>query len=65
LRETLEKEGGTIPDQRKNPKMRYVFEWLTVLYVGSKVEKVLNLRLIHRKILSLMAVNMRGYMVPG
>jgi len=61
LREALEKENETIPDQRKKqtkkPTMRrvfQVFEGITVLYRGSKMVAVLNLRPIHGKILALL-----------
>lgn len=61
LREALEKEDETIPDQRnkptKKPTMRrvfQVFEGITVLYRGSEMVKVLNLRPIHGKILALL-----------
>jgi transposase len=61
LREALEETGETIPDQRKKPTKRptirrvfQVFEGITVLYIGSKIVKVLNLKPIHAKILSLL-----------
>jgi transposase len=61
LRETLEREDETIPDQRKKPTKKptirrvfQVFEGITVLYIGSKMVKVLNLKPIHAKILSLL-----------
>jgi transposase len=61
LREALEKESETIPDQRrkptKKPTMRrvfQVFEGITVLYRGSEMVKVMNLRPIHLKVLSLL-----------
>jgi transposase len=59
LREALEKENETIPDQRKKPTRRPrirrvfpVFEGITILYIGSKPLKVLNLKPIHAKILA-------------
>ncbi|MDI6886928.1 MAG: IS1634 family transposase, partial [archaeon] len=49
LRETLEREDETIPDQRKKPTKKptmkrvfQVFEGITVLYMGSEMVKVLN-----------------------
>ena len=61
LREALEKENETIPDQRnkptKKPTMRrvfQVFEGITVLYRGSEMVKILNLKPIHGKILALL-----------
>jgi transposase len=61
LREALEKESETIPDQKnkptKKPTMRrvfQVFEGITVLYRGSETVKVMNLRPIHLKVLSLL-----------
>jgi transposase len=61
LREALEKEGETIPDQRKKPTKKptmrrvfQVFEGITVLYIGSEMVKVVNLRPIHAKILRLL-----------
>ena len=61
LREALEKEDETIPDQRKKPTKKptmrrvfQIFEGITVLYIGSKMVKVLNLRPIHAKILRLL-----------
>lgn len=57
LREALERENETIPDQRKKPTMRrvfQVFEGITVLYIGSEMVNVLNLRPIHAKILRLL-----------
>jgi transposase len=61
LREALEKEDETIPDQRKKPTKKptmrrvfQVFEGITVLYTGSEMVKVLNLRPIHVKILRLL-----------
>ena len=61
LREALEKEGETIPDQRNKPTKKptvrrvfQVFEGITVLYKGSKMVAVLNLRPIHGKILALL-----------
>ena len=60
-KETLEKVGGTIPDQKgkptKNPTIRrvfQVFEGITVLYRGSEMVKVLNMKPIHLNILSLL-----------
>ena len=61
LREALEETGETIPDQRKKPTKRptirrvfQVFEGITVLYICSKMVKVLNLKPIHAKIISLL-----------
>ena len=61
LRDALEHANETIPDQRKKqtrkPTMRrvfQVFEGITVLYRGSKVVKVLNIRPIHKKILAVL-----------
>jgi transposase len=61
LREALEREDETIPDQRKKPTKRptirrvfQVFEGITILYIGSKMVKVMNLKPIHAKILSLL-----------
>ncbi len=61
LREALEKGNETIPDQKKKqtkkPTMRrvfQVFEGITVLYRGSKMVAILNLRPIHGKILALL-----------
>ena len=61
LREALEKVGGTIPDQKgkptKKPTIRrvfQVFEGITVLYRGSEMVKVLNMKPIHLNILSLL-----------
>lgn len=61
LREALEKTGETIPDQRKKQTKRptirrvfQVFEGITVLYMGSEMVKVMNLKPIHAKILSLL-----------
>ena len=61
LREALEREDETISDQRKKPTMRptmrrvfQVFEGITVLYKGSEMVEVLNLRPIHAKILRLL-----------
>jgi transposase len=61
LRETLEREDETIPDQRKKPTKKptmrrvfQVFDGITVLYKDSKMVAVLNLRPIHGKILSLL-----------
>ena len=57
MREALEKENETIPDQRKKPTTRrffQVFEGITVFYMGSEMVKVLNLRPIHGKILALL-----------
>jgi transposase len=62
LREALEKVGGTIPDQKgkptKKPTIRRVFQVfvvITALYKGSEMVKVLNMKPIHLKILSLRA----------
>lgn len=61
LRETLEREDETIPDQRKKPTKKptmrrvfQVFDGITVLYKESKMVAVLNVRPIHGKILSLL-----------
>ena len=61
LREALESENETIPDQKKKPTKKptmrrvfQVFEGITILYMGSKIVKVLNLRPIHGKILALL-----------
>jgi len=61
LREVLEKEDKTVPDQKKKPTKRptmrrvfQVFEGITVLYRGSEMVKVMNLRPIHLKVLSLL-----------
>jgi len=71
LRETLEREDETIPDQRKKPTKRptirrvfQVFEGITVLYKGSEMVKVLNLRPIHAKILKLLGRSMRRCTAP-
>ena len=51
LRGALEKENETIPDQRKKPTMRrvfQVFEGITVLYGGSEMVKVLNYNSLQR-----------------
>ena len=61
LREARETEGETIPDQRNKPTKKpavirvfQVFEGITVLYKGSKMVAVLNLRPIHGKIPALL-----------
>ncbi len=61
LREALVKEDETIPDQRKKPTKKptmrrvfQVFDGISVLYMGSEMVKVLNLRPIHAKILRLL-----------
>ena len=61
LREALEKVDETIPDQKgkptKKPTIRrvfQVFEGITVLYKGSEMVKVLNMKPIHYKVLSLL-----------
>jgi transposase len=61
LREALEKESETIPDQKNKPTKKptirrvfQVFEGITVLYCGSKMVKIMNLRPIHLKVLSLL-----------
>lgn len=61
LREALESENETIPDQKKKPTKKptmrrvfQVFEGITILYQSSKIVKVLNLRPIHGKILALL-----------
>ena len=59
MREALEKE--TVPDHKnlptKKPTIRrvfQVFEDITVLYSGSEMVNVMNLRPIHQKVLSLL-----------
>jgi transposase len=54
LREALESENEAIPDQKKKPtnkptmrRVFQVFEGITILYMGSKMVKVLNLRPVH------------------
>jgi transposase len=61
LREALEKGIETIPDQRNKPTKKptirrvfQVFESITVLYRGSVMVKIMNLRPIHLKVLSLL-----------
>ena len=61
LREALEKAGETIPDQKGKPTQKptirrvfQVFEGITVLYMGSERVKVLNMKPIHYKVLSLL-----------
>ena len=61
LREALEKAGETIPDQKGKPTQKptirrvfQVFEGITVLYRGSKMVAVLNMKPIHYKVLSLL-----------
>ena len=61
LREALEKAGETIPDQKGKPTQKptirrvfQVFEGITVLYKGSEMVKVLNMKPIHYKVLSLL-----------
>ncbi len=61
LRKALELTGEMIQDQKgkptKNPAIRrvfQVFEGITVLYRGSEMIQVLNLRPIHLKVLSLL-----------
>ncbi|RJS82056.1 IS1634 family transposase [Methanophagales archaeon] len=61
LREALEKTGETIPDQRGKPTQKptirrvfQVFEGITVLYKGSEMVAVLNMKPIHYKVLSLL-----------
>jgi transposase len=62
LREALEKVGEAIPDQKgkptKKPTIQRVFQvfvGITALYKGSEMVKVLNMKPIHLKILSLRA----------
>jgi len=61
LREALAKEDETVPDQKNKPTQKptirrvfQVFEGITVLYSGSERVKVMNLRPIHLKVLSLL-----------
>jgi len=61
LREALEKVDETIPDQKSKPTKKptirrvfQVFEGISVLYKGSEMVKVLNMKPIHLKILSLL-----------
>ena len=61
LREALEKAGETLPDQRGKPTQKptirrvfQVFEGITVLYKGSEMVTVLNMKPIHYKVLSLL-----------
>ena len=61
LREALAKEDETVPDQKNKPTQKptirrvfQVFEGITVLYSGSERVKVMNLRAIHLKVLSLL-----------
>ena len=61
LREALAKEDETVPDQKNKPTQKptirrvfQVFEGITVLYRGSEMLKVMNLRPIHLKVLSLL-----------
>jgi transposase len=61
LRAALAETGETLPDQRKKPTKRptirrvfQVFEGITVLYIGSKKVKVLNIKPLSAKILSLL-----------
>jgi transposase len=61
LREALEKEDETVPDQKNHPTKKptirrvfQVFEGITVLYRGSEMVTVMNLRPIHQKVLSLL-----------
>ena len=61
LREALEKADETLPDQMGKPTQKptirrvfQVFEGITVLYRGSKMVAVLNMKPIHYKVLSLL-----------
>lgn len=61
LREALAKEDETVPDQKNKPTQKptirrvfQVFEGITVLYRGFERVKVMNLRPIHLKVLSLL-----------
>ena len=61
LREALENEDETVPDQKNHPTKKPtirrvfpVFEGITVLYRGSEMVKVMNLRPIHQTVLSLL-----------
>ena len=61
LHEAPEKAGETLPDQRGKPTQKptiwrvfQVFEGITVLYKGSEMVKVLNMKPIHYKVLSLL-----------
>jgi transposase len=67
LREALEKGSESIPDQKnkptKKPTMRrvfQVFEGITVLYRGSEMVKIMNMRPIHLKVLSLLGREYEG-----
>ncbi|NMX21014.1 hypothetical protein C5S30_00955 [ANME-1 cluster archaeon GoMg4] len=73
MREALELKNETIPDQRKKPtkkpRMRrvfQVFEGITILYSGSEIVQVLNLRPIHGRILALLGREYeRMYFAPA
>jgi len=61
LREALEKGSESIPDQKNKPTKKLtmrrvfqVFEGITVLFRGSEMVKIMNLRPIHLKVLSLL-----------
>ncbi|NQE46778.1 hypothetical protein C5S31_12230 [ANME-1 cluster archaeon GoMg2] len=61
LREARDKEDETVPDQKNHPTKKptirrvfWVFEGITVLYRGSEMVNVMNLRPIHQKVLSLL-----------
>ena len=63
LRAALAETGETLPDQRnkptKSPTIRrvfQVFEGITVLYIGSKKVKILNIKPLPAKILSLLGI---------
>jgi len=73
LREALEKAGETISDQRGKPTQKptirrvfQVFEGITVLYKGSEMVAVLNMKPIHYKVLSLLGHEYeRMYCITG
>ena len=61
LREALKKAGETLPDQKGKPTQKptirrvfQVFEGIAVLYKGSEMVRVLNMKPIHYKVLSLL-----------
>ena len=71
LREALKKADETLPDQKGKPTKRptirrvfQVFEGITVLYIGSERVKVMNLKPIHAKILSLLGCDAHANMNP-
>ena len=64
LREALEKVDETLPDQRGKPTQKptirrvfQVFEGITVLYRGSKMVTILNMKPIHCKLCSVMSMS--------